>query len=53
LIQAEAIQKLSNDNVNTDLDWQLYQLQKQYVDYQLNLSKKKDEIFENGGNHQE
>lgn len=46
LIEAEAIQKLSNDNVKTVLDWEIYQLQKQYLDYQLNLSKKKDLIID-------
>lgn len=43
---SEAIEKLSDDKVKTDLDWEIYQLQKQYLDYQLNISKRKDEIVE-------
>ena len=37
---SEAIQKLSDDRVKTDLDWKLNGLQGQYVDYQFNVSKK-------------
>lgn len=46
LKQAEAIQKLSNDKVATELDWEIYNLQKQYLDYQLNVGKRKDAIAE-------
>ncbi|MFY9261908.1 MAG: ATP-binding protein [Gallionella sp.] len=46
LKQAEAIQKLSDDMVKTELDWEIYQLQIQYVDYQLNLSKRRDAIID-------
>lgn len=43
---SEAIEKLSDDKVKTELDWEIYRLQKQYLDYQLNISKRKDEIVE-------
>ncbi len=46
LKQAEAVQKLSDDMVKTELDWEIYQLQIQYVDYQLNLSKRRDAIID-------
>lgn len=46
LKQAEAVKKLSDNNVETELDWELFQLQKQYLDYQLNISKRKDSIIE-------
>ena len=46
LKQAEAIKKLSDDEVETELDWEIYQLQKEYLEYQLNVSKRKDSIIE-------
>jgi len=46
LKQSEAVKKLSDDNVETELDWEIYQLQKQYLDYQLNISKKKDALVD-------
>lgn len=45
LKQSEAIKKLSDDQVKTELDWEIYQLQKKYLDYQLTLSKRKDIIL--------
>jgi predicted ATPase len=44
LKSAEAIKSLSNDEVVTELDWQLHHLQKEYLNYQLNISKKLKEI---------
>jgi hypothetical protein len=38
---SEAVKKLSDDEVKTELDWEIYNLQKKYLDYQLNISKKK------------
>jgi len=43
---SEAVKKLSDDNVKTELDWEIYHLQKKYLDYQLNISKRKESIFE-------
>ncbi|GAB4052889.1 AAA family ATPase [Spirosoma litoris] len=40
LVESEAVTKLSNEDVKTELDWVLYRLQKKYLDYQLNLGKK-------------
>ncbi len=47
----EAVQKLSDNRVETELDWGLYQLQEKYKDYQINIARKKEEIFkDNQGN---
>ncbi len=43
---SEAIEKLSDEKVKTELDWEIYHLQKEYLDYQLNISKRKDDILE-------
>ncbi|MCK5536136.1 MAG: ATP-binding protein [Bacteroidales bacterium] len=46
LKQSEAVRKLSNEKVKTELDWDIYNLQKRYLDYQLNISRKKNAIVE-------
>jgi predicted ATP-dependent endonuclease of OLD family len=47
----EAVQKLSDDRVKSDLDWELYQLQEKYKDYQINTARKKESVFkDNQGN---
>jgi predicted ATP-dependent endonuclease of OLD family len=51
LKQSDAVKKLSDDNVETELDWEIYQLQKKYLDYQLNISKRKDIIIEENSEH--
>lgn len=43
---SEAVKTLSDDEVKTELDWEIYHLQKKYLDYQLNISKRKDTIVE-------
>ena len=43
---SEAVKKLSDDEVRTELDWEIYHLQNEYVNYQLNISKRKDLLFE-------
>ena len=40
LLPGEALGKLSDQNVKTELDWQLYQLQRRYLDYQVNVSNR-------------
>ena len=32
--------------LNTELDWEIYKLQRDYLDYQLNISKRKDLLIE-------
>ena len=39
LKQAEALQKVSNENLKTELDLQIFHLQKEYLDYQINIKK--------------
>lgn len=39
--------KKPDENVRTELDRDIFRLQKLYLDYQLNISKKKDLIIEN------
>jgi energy-coupling factor transporter ATP-binding protein EcfA2 len=53
LKQSEAVRKLSNDDVRTELDWYIATQQKKYLDYQLSISKKKDLIVENSENIKE
>jgi len=50
---SEDVRKLSDDKVKTELDWEIYKLQKEYLDYQLNISKRKDFILENEENPKE
>ncbi len=40
LIPGDALGKLSDQNVKTELDWQLYRLQRRYLDYQVNVSNR-------------
>lgn len=47
----EAIQKLSNDLIKTELDWQIHQLEDHYKDYQINIGKRAIEALTNGTNN--
>ena len=40
LIDSDAIQKLSDKRVKTELDWQLYKLQSAYLSYQVNIGNR-------------
>ncbi len=46
LVPHNAIKSLSDESVHTWLDWEIYRLQNQYLDYQLQMSRKKDAIIE-------
>ena len=37
LVIGQAVEKLTGTNVITELDWQLYRLQRRYLDYQVNI----------------
>ena len=37
---SEAIQKIADPEVETELDWEIYHLQKKYLEYKLNLAQK-------------
>ncbi len=40
LVSADHIAKLADGNLATELDWQLYQLQRRYLDYQVNVANR-------------
>lgn len=40
LVDSDAIQKLSDKRVKTELDWQLYKLQSAYLSYQVNIGNR-------------
>lgn len=40
LIHSELLDKLDDARVVTELDWQLYQLQRRYLDYQVNVGNR-------------
>lgn len=42
----EDIKKISDDEIKTELDLRIYHLQRQYLDYKINISKRKDKILE-------
>ncbi len=45
--EIESVKKLTSENVKTELDWELFNLQKEYLDYQLNIGKKAFEALSN------
>ena len=40
LINSGLLEKLADSRVRTELDWQIYKLQKRYLDYQVNIGNK-------------
>ena len=40
LLHAELLEKMADKHVKTELDWQLYQLQRRYLDYQVNVGNR-------------
>ena len=47
LIASDSINKL-NINLVTELDWQLFQLQRKYLDYQVNIGNRIIEALQSG-----
>lgn len=45
---AEAINKISDDAAKTELDWEIYNLQKRYLKYKLNTAQKTIEAINKG-----
>lgn len=45
LLSSEFLSKVAATNLQTELDFHLYQLQRKYLDYQVNLSNRMVEIF--------
>lgn len=48
LLNAGLMQKVTDVNVRTDLDWQLYRLQRRYLDYQVNIGNRIIELLTEG-----
>lgn len=46
LLPGDALDKLSDRNVKTELDWQLYELQRRYLDYQVNVGNRMIELLQ-------
>lgn len=40
LLHSELMEKMADKNVKSELDWQLYQLQRRYLDYQVNIGNR-------------
>lgn len=48
LLHSDLLEKLSDARVNTELDWQIYKLQKRYLDYQVNIGNRIIELLTTG-----
>ena len=48
LVHSNLLEKLADDRVATELDWQLYQLQRRYLDYQVNIGNRIIECLTSG-----
>lgn len=48
LLHAELMEQLSDKRVISELDWQLYQLQRSYLDYQVNIGNRMIELLTSG-----
>ena len=48
LLNAGVMEKVANEHVHTELDWQLYQLQRRYLDYQVNIGNRIIELLTSG-----
>lgn len=45
LIQADLMNRITDGNVRSELDWQLYLLQRRYLDYQVNIGNRMIELL--------
>ncbi len=48
LLHSDLLEKMADKNVKTELDWQLYQLQRRYLDYQVNVGNRIIECLTSG-----
>ena len=48
LIHSDLLEKMADKNVKTELDWQLYQLQRRSLDYQVNVGNRIIECLTSG-----
>ena len=48
LMHSDLMEKMSDSRVKTELDWQIYRLQKKYLDYQVNMGNRMIELLTSG-----
>ena len=48
LLHSNLLEKLSDSRVKTELDWQIYRLQKRFLDYQVNIGNRIIELLTSG-----
>lgn len=48
LLHGDLLEKMSDSRVKTELDWQLYRLQKRFLDYQVNMGNRIIELLTSG-----
>ena len=48
LLHSDLLEKLADSRVRTELDWQIYKLQKRYLDYQVNVGNRMIELLSAG-----
>ena len=48
LMSNDVVSKTTGAHIQSELDWQLYQLQRQYLDYQVNMGNKMIEALQSG-----
>lgn len=48
LLHGDILNKITDSRLVTELDWQIYQLQRRYLDYQVNMSNRMLELFTTG-----
>ncbi len=53
VLNSELLEKMSDTNVRTELDWQLYQLQRRYLNYQVNIGNRIIQMLTSGDPEQQ
>ena len=48
LVSTEIVNKIVDASVTTELDWQIYQLQRKHLDYQVNIGNRIIEVLQSG-----
>ncbi len=48
LLHSDLLEKLADSRVRTELDWQIYKLQKRFLDYQVNIGNKMISLLTSG-----
>ena len=48
MIHSELLEKMADKNVKTELDWQLYLLQRRFLDYQVNVGNRMIALLTSG-----